>query len=607
MPAVLLFSLLLTLSDHPALDRLEAAAAAGRITLSEKLRIIEDAVREPARLPEPWRAWFAAHPVPPEEGTARLVEAFQQRLRHDLVPVAGYPAELPFHFDSETVPVRVYYGTESQAALARLTLEAAEYSWVTEIDVFGFYAPPITTPEGRYRIYVGDTGMGGGGYCSPVGTYQETPWDDCHTYIVVDPRNPRYYIDSLVAHELNHATQAAMDCLEPVSFWENTATYMKFAVYPSSMSYVRYYMDYYQSLPYWSVAGGDQNSMYWYGGFVWAYFLAERYGEPGEGAIFLRQLWERSMQSTGNVRNEPHYFDALEAMLAERQDGGLHEAFFEFSRVRWFVDENATDDYDLLPNADELTPSPLLTDSVEIDLPQVITPQKIVWPRPYGVNYYLLNAGATYRRNTTVAVTGEGLWHLQVVALEDGHRVVESGVGEGGASLSFDPGDRTLLIVGHVGDPDYLPGSNPREGEEYELEIGSTVPLPQVTSVTPAAAWQGSTVDVQVYGAHFQEGVSAAFLPAGVLEVEGSELLSDGQFRLRVRIPAGALTGPYALIVTNPDGGMTRIESSVTVLRREETASGGCVNAGRVPGNGALWMGLLALVVGLGVRRRRVR
>jgi len=604
MPAALLLSLILTLPSHPTLDRLEAAASAGRLTLSEKLGFMEDAVRDPAKLPEPWRAWFAAHPVPPEEGTAWLVEAYQARLRHGLLPVAGYPGPLAYFLDSETVPVRVYYDNESQIALARLTLEAAEHSWVTEIDDFGFYAPPLTTPEGRYRIYIGDTGMGGGGYCAPISAHAETPWDDCQTYIVIDQRNPRYYIDSLVAHELNHATQGAMDCLEPVSFWENTATYMKFAVYPSSMSYVRYYMDYFQSLPYWSVAGGDQSSLYWYGGFMWAYFLAERYGDPGQGAIFLRQLWERSMQSSGNVRNEPHYFDALDAMLAERGEGGLHEAFHEFSRIRWFVDDYASEAYSGLPDAGYLTPPPLLTASLEIDLTQVYSPQKTVWPRPYGVNYYRLNAPASYRRNTTATVTGEGLWYLQLVQLTGEPEVVESGLGEGSVSLSFDPRARMLLIVERLGDPGFEPGNNPREGKEYELVVSSTVPLPMISSVTPAAAWQGSTVNVQVYGASFQEGATADFFPAGQLQVEEAVRVSDGQLQLRVRIPSAALTGPYQLEVTNQDGGKVRVEQSVAVMRREPTQSEGCAASGR-PTSGSLPGLLLVPLLLFLVRVRR--
>ncbi len=603
MPAALLLSLILALPSHPALDRLESDLEAGRITLSGKLGIMEDAVREPARLPEPWRTWFAAHPVPPEAGTAWLVEAYQARQRHGLLPVAGYPGELAYFLDSETVPVRVYYDSESQVALARLTLEAAEHSWVTEIDNFGFYAPPLTTPEGRYRLYIGDTGMGGGGYCSPIGSHPETPWDDCQTYIVIDQRNPRYYIDSLVAHELNHATQGAMDCLEPVSFWENTATYMKFAVYPTSMSYVRYYMDYFQSLPYWSVAGGDQSSLYWYGGFLWTYFLAERYGDPGQGAIFLRELWERSMQSSGNVRNEPHYFDALDELLAERGEGGLHEAFHEFSRIRWFVDDYASEAYSGLPDPWYLTPPPLLTASLEIDLTQVYVPQKTVWPRPYGVNYYRLNAPASYRRNTTATVTGEGLWHLQIVQLTGDPEVLESGIGEGSVSLPFDPRDRMLLIVERIGEPGFEPGNNPREGKEYELQVASTVPLPAITSVTPASAWQGSTVIVQVYGGAFQEGATAAFSPAGLLQVEEITWVSDGQLTLRVRIPSDALTGPYQLEVINPDGGAGRVEQAVVVMRREPTPSEGCAASGRPAGGG--FPGLL--LVGLFLLWRRAR
>jgi MYXO-CTERM domain-containing protein len=608
MPVVLFLSLLVSLPSHPVLDRLEPAVARGQITPLQKLEIMEDAVRNPDGLTEPWRTLVKTHPVHPELGTAWLVEAYQARVRQRLLPIAGYPAELQYHLDSELVPVRVYYDSDSQIALARLTLAAAETSWIAEIDGFGFYAPPLTTPEGRYRIYIGDTGMGGGGYCSPIGGYTETPWDDCQTYVVIDQRNPRYYIDSLVAHELNHATQGAMDCLEPVSFWENTATYMKFAVYPTSLSYVRYYMDYFQSMPYWSVAGGDSSSLYWYGGFVWAYFLAERFGDPGQGAIFLREIWERGMQETNMMRNSPHYFEALDDLLRERGQGSLHEAFHEFSRVRWFVDENASETYSGLPDPRYLTPAPLLTASVQIDMPQLITPQKTVWPRPYGVNYYRLEAPSAYRRDTTVTLTGEGLWYLQLVQLTGDAEVIHSDLAEGAVTLSFTPRGRALLIVEHIGDPDFEPGNNPREGREYTLRIESTVPLPVISTVTPSSAWQGTEVTVQVYGTHFQEGATARFSPDNLLEVLETTFVSDGQLTLRVRIPENALTGPYGLTVTNPDQGTAWIERSVFVIRKQASDSDGCATSGAPATSGPRlgWVVLGALLLSLR-RRRRVR
>ncbi len=607
MPVAFLFSLLLSLPSHPLLDRLEPAQAEGRITLPEKIEILENAVRDPGALAEPWRTIVKTHPVHPELGTAWLVEAYQLRTRHDLLPIAGFPGELAFFLDSATVPVRVYFEDDSQTNLARSVLSAAETSWIAEIDGFGFYAPPLTTPEGRYRIYIGDTGMGGGGYCSPVGGYSETPWDDCQTYVVVDPRNPRYYIDSLVAHELNHATQGAMDCMEPVSFWENTATYMKFAVFPPSLSYVRYYMDYFQSLPYWSVAGGDQSSLYWYGGFVWAYFLAEQYGEPGQGAVFLREIWENAMQETNMVTNSPNYMESLDGLLRTRGLGSLHQAFHDFSRARWFVEENASELYSMLPDSDYLTPAPLLTESLEIDTPLSIAPQKTVWPRPYGVNYYRLNAPEDYTRNTTVTLTGEGLWYLQLVQLSGQAQVITSELTEGGATLAFDPRPRALLIVEHIGESDFEPGSNPREGTEYSLEIESTVPLPVISAVTPASAWQGSVVTVQVYGEFFQEGATVTFYPDPVLEVLETTFVSAGQLTLKVRIPDGALTGPYRLLVTNPDTGTGSIERSIVVMEKQHSASKGCTTSGSAPSSGLAPTVFLAGLLVLVLRRRRVR
>ncbi len=578
MPVWLFVTVLLNLPFHPVLEDLDTAHREGRISLLEKIEVMENAVKSPHMVTEPWRSRLQEYPAHPDWMTSWLVTAWQLRQRNNLLPVANYPMELPYHLDSEIVPVRVYYPNTNLAPLARATLAAAEYSWITIIDDFGYYEPPLTTPEGRYRIYIGDTGFGAGGYCAPISTYEATPWDDCVSYVVVDQRSPRWYVDSLVAHELNHATQAAMDCMEPVSWWENTATYMKFAVYPDSISYVRYYLESFQSLPYWSIAGGDQSSMYWYGGFLWAYFLAEQYGGPGrEGAVFTREIWEHSMQETGNTNNSPHYMEALEGLLVDRGLGNLVEAIQDFSRARWFVGQNAVSAYEIFPGARNLTPPPPLTDTLTIDLPQTLTPIKTVWPRPWGVNYFRLRAPSTYRRNTTVEVTGEGRWALQVVSLSGESRTLKSDVGEGGALLTLDPEDEMLLIVLHVASDKFVPGLNPREGTSYELQVRSTVPLPKVSAVSPSSIRQGSSAVIQVYGAHFQEGASASFVPGNMLEVRDVLHDSDGQLKIQVSVDSSALLGDYKLVVVNPDGGTTGFDRAVYVIEGEKkTRDGGC-------------------------------
>ena len=590
----LIFALALLSSpvaSEPFILQLDQAVSSGALTPERRLVLLETAVKAPSALPSPWREALGRHPLRPESATAILVDTFQDRQRMGLRALYSYPAELPHLLDSEDYPIRVYYDDDQVRPLALSVLEAAERSWQTQILDWGWYAPPLETDEGRYRLYVTTSGMGGGGSTAPVGAWPATAWDDCVTYIVIDRENDDYSVGAVVAHELNHAMQGAMDCLEPTSFWENSASYMMLAVYPGSIWYVRYFLESFQVAPHWSVADGNQNSSYWYGGFIWPYFLISAYGESWTDAVWLRRIWERAMQSSNFSSNIPHYLTAIDDQLAEDGDGDLVSAFHAFCRARYFLGEEYSEHHSVLPHADQLEPAPPLAGSLVIDFePQDFTPPRASWPKPYGVNYYRLEVPNDYERNTTLEVvnTGDDPWHFQLVPLDGASEILEWDSTGNRTVFTFDPrpGVEYLFIVEHLGAESFHPNNIPAQGAEYTIYLRPTIGLPKVTSVSPGKIYDGSTVTLNVYGQNFFDGRTVSILPSQaieVLEVVGS---TEVQLMVKVRVARGTALGYYSLVVTNADGGSARYDDAFEVVKNPVAPTEDGCSCSHRPGRG---------------------
>ncbi|MEN8163954.1 MAG: DUF6055 domain-containing protein, partial [Acidobacteriota bacterium] len=177
-----------------------------------------------------------------------------------------------------------------------------------------FYEPPIEDGAMMYRFRVEHAG-GAGGYTAPYDEVWSTPRTDCYTYIVVVPSNDSFEVAGTVAHELNHATQAAMDCLEPVGIWENTATYIMGQVFPDASYFTIGTMPYYQSQPWRALDYMNQGASdyYEYGGGLFIWYLADTFA-PAEGPAFAAEIWQNSVQD--HWENEPDYYDGIEAAVA---------------------------------------------------------------------------------------------------------------------------------------------------------------------------------------------------------------------------------------------------------------------------------------------------
>jgi len=622
MLQILTFVMLLGLAPNPAsaspapalrsrvrvefVRQLELAAARGEITVSEQLNLRRLAVIAPQRLGPVWRARLLAHPIPAEVGTALLVENFQWSRRMGLRDDSQFPP-LVMYLDSEVFPIRVCYSLESDLELAQAVLAGAEAAWQKEIVEWEFYAPPVGTSDNRYRIYVDDTGMGGGGYMAPVDYNADTPWDDCTSYIVIDRLNGSGEAGPVVAHELSHATQGAMDCLETITFWENTSTFMMAEVDPVGRGWQDGFLPYFQDYPQESVAGGSYEDpelgYYWYGGFLWPNYLGGLYGGAEAPAVLVRRIWEGAMQQSGGY-NEISYMTSIDNVLAARAGTSLDEAYVHFAVSRYLLGENGMAPGADMPNREYYTSVPPIEADLVVDALASFTPPADARPEPYAVNYLTLSRPAEFQREVTLRLTTDDTadW-VAVVFSPKNAEVVEAPVVGGEAVLRFTMGEERsrVLAVVRLGTPGFH-SDDDMTGASYSVEVAPTYPAPVILDVTPAVIVAGRTAQLTITGEHFVEGATVQFSPYW-FDPESVEFV-DAQ-TLLVTVTPGADTGlnVISVMVTNPDTGADTLEEAFTIDPPPKKNSGCSTGQAPMPISG---FGFLLLAGIWWLRRSRI-
>ncbi|MBU1239021.1 hypothetical protein KKF84_00620 [Myxococcota bacterium] len=607
---ILLITLFFTMSAVPTLrDTLLTEQKAGQITPARRLSLLEQAVKQPRALPQKYRELLNQKGLG-LSATATLIEVYQQRR---ILGIAANPLKPPkwgeYFFDSAVYPIRVYYSHPSFSVLAETTLHEAEHSWEQEVIYFGFYAPR-TMYSDRYEIYFDNCGDAGG-YMSPGHTIPETPWDDCTSYICISDNMSAGTIGPVVAHEMSHATQGAMDCMEALPIWENTSMYMMNALYPgSAKGFGQIYS--FQERPNWSLADGaaafrQEGIPYIYDGFIWPLYLSATYGEGPEDAFFVRDIWEASMQEKGS--NTVGYLKAIDNLLSEL-GSSLEEAFLGFSTARYFVDSNTNPYHSSMPYHEFISPPPPVINSFGIGTEYVYSPPASLAPKPYGVNYYILSNPDTCSYPMTIKLYTETSekWALAVVPLEHDTILFQSGW-QSPVTLEFDPsiGGDMLLMVMNLGSESFTVNSIPSLGTPYQLIVAPTNPLPEVTMVTPDTISQGEELTLIIRGTGFVEGISLDFLPRDQIEVRSLTFVSESELSVTLHASQAALTGGYFMEATNPDSGFTSTENGLWVEESEPAPpkkSSGCSTAQGGAGGSTSLIFLLLL---LALRRRHNR
>lgn len=251
------------------------------------------------------------------------------------------PAQWPLAIRSASHPVLVHYRTADEEAKAREVLGYVDHAWDVEVNTLGF-RPPIDDggrcgPDGAFDVYL----WHGIDECY-VDVLDENPataWDDRVAYLVVDPWGPYGgpILDTTVAHELNHALQAADDWSDAAAVYEMTAVFVEDLVYDDDNEYVNQIVDF-QAHPDWSLDRDDGYvTWYMYGAALYLRFVRDAYF-AGDGS-FVGEMWRRLRSPID--RDEPDFEDALDQILMARAGVHFVDSVATFARWRWYTGAHA--------------------------------------------------------------------------------------------------------------------------------------------------------------------------------------------------------------------------------------------------------------------------
>lgn len=620
----------LATSEVPAMDSrptvfdaIDARFASGQIDQATRHLWRVAAIKNPALLPADLQLKQAAQPTAAarQAMTRVMFEAWQWASKHpnqgtEVQQLLLPPSDLPQVIESSRYPIRVSYDSSTSAAFAQQVLAASEHSWQVETEEYGFTPPGIESGAQFYRVHIEPTGMGGGAYTAPYDYDTNSRWTACFSYIVFDDGNPSDYIGSTMAHELNHAMQAAMDCGEIATFMENTATYIMSAVYPDSFWESVQYMPYFQQQPWRALDFmNERNSdLYEYGGVLLPLYLVGAYA-ASDGPVFMRQVWEACRQPWSSYDNVPSYYDAIAAVVGQR--GGpttLEPIFTDFSEARFFVGDN--NDGSHIPNAQRLWGAePTLTSHYTLrNLPvEQASPAYGEQPNPFGANFVQLDNLGEQPLRFDFDGQESARWEVRVVLYGGSEPTVSQTMAldpeTWQGSLAVDPTGHSsaVMVVANLGDGSYDPNSRRWSPATYTYDLREVPPTPTLERIDPGTAEQGKTgLLFTVYGSNFVDSdrFNVEFLDPTV-HITGFEVLASDQLRLKIDVDAEAPLGLVGIKVVNDDGAEATADLlEIVAPGADDPGALGCGCSSSAAGSNGALLALLGLAFGW---RRRGR
>lgn len=265
------------------------------------------------------------------------------------VPIPTYtnpcksPEYWPYSIQPSTIPLTVHYADPSELDMSLEVLAILERSWTHETQVLGF-RPPLDDQgkcgtDGRFDVFV----WKGKNTCfvNTVASNPDTPYDDYSSFMVIDPWGDYggEILDSTLAHEFNHACQAADDWWDAPIVFEMTSTFIEDAVYDDDDEYMGLLADF-QSRPDWSLDRNDSyRTWYMYASMLYLLYLNDRYYDGD--FTFVSKMWLGMRNPPGaannQLLNEPDFEDALDDILLDKAGISFLDSVVEFARWRWYT------------------------------------------------------------------------------------------------------------------------------------------------------------------------------------------------------------------------------------------------------------------------------
>ena len=332
-------------------ELIHAAEKAGQLDRSRADLLLTYAIAAPRRLPAayrsdaPWDGTLTLLQVRRDLPKLREAERTQiQALLAAEASTASCDTESSTQANvQDTAHFHITYDGVDAGLTAGQYATSLEQAWQTEVDAFGWAAPPVAptpAPGNRYHVRIDELGPGLYGFVSPVGTHAglvgnnpATSWNDVDAYascMVLNrdysgfPSTPAASLDSTTAHEFNHSIQFGIGGLVGSNlpddvFVEGGATWMEDEVQDAADDNYNYLW------PLFRQSMGDYDgSPYPY----WITFrgLTERYGtgSPGGSEQVMQDFWELTSQNAESNQ------DAIDAALAT-QGTTLADAFHAYA------------------------------------------------------------------------------------------------------------------------------------------------------------------------------------------------------------------------------------------------------------------------------------
>jgi Divergent InlB B-repeat domain len=340
----------LAYAKPPTPDLIQRAERAGKLDRSRADLYRAYAIAAPERLPAAYRSGA------PWDGTLTLLQVrrdlprLRPAARREIKTLLAKPGPSCTMNSSGTLPntqntthFHITYGTVGGGLSAAAYAASLETAWQTEVDSFGWAAPPVSAALGnRYDVRIDSLAGGLYGFVSSQGTFAglvgdnpATSWNEGDAYascMVLNrdysgfPSSPQASLDSTTAHEFNHSIQYGYGALTGTNapdevFVEGGATWMEDEVQDAADDNYNYL---------WPIFGGsmgeydDPTFPYPY----WITFrgLTERYGTgvAGGGEQVMQDFWELTSQ------NAKSNLDAMESAL-EARGTTLADAFHAYA------------------------------------------------------------------------------------------------------------------------------------------------------------------------------------------------------------------------------------------------------------------------------------
>lgn len=260
-------------------------------------------------------------------------------LPDDAEPCAQ-PTLWPDAVRSSRLPVIVHHRGDAEAAMADVVLALVEHAWDVEVGQLGFRPPPADDgtcgPDAALDVFLwrGKEEC----YVDVLGEIDATPHDDEPPYLVVDPwgRFGGALLATTVAHELNHAFQAADDWDDLPIAYEMTAAFVEDEVHDADDGYLTQVIDF-QAHPDWSIDRDDgYETWFMYGAALYLRYLRDRHF--GGDARWIGGVWRAMRSPLGS--GEPDLEDALDELLAPRGTSFV-ASVPDFARWRYYTGARA--------------------------------------------------------------------------------------------------------------------------------------------------------------------------------------------------------------------------------------------------------------------------